>query len=72
MSTISDTIKAVQELRYQLNKDAKDLPSLFPGREEVLGLQYKKGDKVKDERTGKIYTVIAGTRKSVAVSDSGS
>ena len=36
-------------------------------REKILGLAFQKEDVVYDERTGKKYTVVAGTRKSVTV-----
>ena len=40
-------------------------------REVVLGLRFRKGDKVRDKVTGERGTVEAGTRKAVTVSHAG-
>jgi hypothetical protein len=72
MISIEAETNRVREIRAVVAEITARLPKLTPDREEVLGLEYKKGDRVKDERTGKEYTVIAGTRKSVTVQAPGS
>lgn len=67
MDIINQSIENIAALR-RADRETIDRESSFtPSREESLGLKYKKGDVVTDERTGKNYTVVAGTRKSVAV-----
>ena len=72
MVSIESEIARVKQIAAAVKEVTQGLPELAPGREEVLGLKYKKGDIVYDERTGKEYTVIAGTRKSIAVQIPGS
>ena len=67
MNNNDKTLERLKETRETVSRIVANLPPLTPDREEVLGLRYRKGDKVIDERTGKEYTVIAGTRKSVAI-----
>jgi len=67
MNDNNETLKRLKETKESVARIVANLPPLTPDREEVLSLRYRKGDKVIDERTGKEYTVIAGTRKSVAI-----
>ena len=72
MNTIDQSIANIAALR-QVDRETIDRITPFsPSREEALGLQYQKGEVIYDERTGKNYTVVAGTRKSVTVQASGS
>jgi hypothetical protein len=62
-----DIIREIGNLRSRtLTKPFKGEPLNVP-REVALRLKYKKGDQVIDGRSGEIFTVIAGTRKSYAI-----
>ena len=72
MDTIDQSILNISALR-KADQETIDRDTPFsPSREEALGLTHRKGDIIYDERTGKNYTVVAGTRKSVTVQASGS
>jgi len=67
MDTIAQSIENIAALRKADEETIDTHSSFTPSREELLGLTFQKGQEVRDERTGKIYTVVAGTRKSIAV-----
>lgn len=67
-SAIRDSItraRSYWEEKKEIAK-AKGLP-----REEILGLKYRKGQKVKDTVTGEEVEIIGGTREVVTVSGPG-
>lgn len=70
MQTLEENIENVQKIRSEVLESLEVLPSLSLSREEALNLQFKPGDIVYDKRTGKQLEVIAGTRRTVAVSTS--
>ena len=72
MDIIDTSIESIAALRKADQKTIDRETSFSPSREESLGLKYQKGDSIYDERTGKTYTVVAGTRKSVTVQTPGS
>ena len=69
VSRLPDAIAGVKQALGALESELAE-----PGmeREAVLGLKYRKGDRVRDKVTGKSGTVIAGTRKAVTVRVPGS
>ncbi|MCD6148374.1 hypothetical protein J7J18_03305 [bacterium] len=60
----------LQEALYDIEK-LKDERPPFAEREEILGLRFKKGQKVKDKKTKQGGEVIYATRVSVAIPRSG-
>ena len=60
----------LQEALYDIEK-LKDERPPFAEREEILGLRFKKGQKVKDKKTKQGGEVIYATRVSVTLPGSG-
>ena len=60
----------LQEALYDIEK-LKDEREPFARREEILGLRFKKGQKVKDKKTKQGGEVIYATRVSVTLPSSG-
>ena len=60
----------VQEALYDIKK-LKEEREPFVRREEILGLKFKKGQRVKDKKTGQGGEVIYATRVSVTFQSSG-
>jgi len=60
----------VQEALYDVKKLQEERPP-FVEREEILGLKFKKGQRVKDKKTGQGGEVIYATRVSVTFQSSG-
>ena len=60
----------IQEALYDIKKLKEERPP-FVEREEILGLKFKKGQRVKDKKTGQGGEVIYATRVSVTFQSSG-
>jgi len=60
----------IQEALYDIKKLKEERPP-FVEREEILGLKFKKGQRVKDKKTGQGGEVIYATRVSVTLQSSG-
>ena len=60
----------LQEALYDIEK-LKDERPPFAEREEILGLKFKRGQKVVDKKTGKTGEVLYATRVSVTFPSSG-
>ena len=60
----------VQEALYDVKKLQEERPP-FVEREEILGLKFKKGQRVRDKKTGQGGEVIYATRVSVTFQSSG-
>ena len=56
----------LQEALYDIEK-LKDERPPFAEREEILGLRFKKGQRVRDKKTGKTGEVLYATRVSLTV-----
>ena len=59
-----------EEALYEVNK-LKEEREPFVRREEILNLKFKKGQRVRDKKTGKGGEVIYATRVSVTLPRSG-
>jgi len=57
----------VKSIRGDALSATKNLPDLAPSDEEILNLEFQKGETVIERATGTAYTVLAGTRRTVAV-----
>jgi len=60
----------IQEALYDIKKLKEERPP-FVEREEILGLKFKKGQRVRDKKTGQGGEVIYATRVSVTFQSSG-
>ena len=68
-----DHVKVIGDLEealYDIKKLKEERPP-FVEREEILGLKFKKGQRVKDKKTGQGGEVIYATRVSVTFQSSG-
>lgn len=59
-----DLVKAI---RKEAQAATKNLPDLAPSDEAILNLEFQKGETVIERATGITCTVLAGTRRTVAV-----
>jgi len=60
----------IQEALYDIKK-LKEEREPFVRREEILGLKFKKGQRVRDKKTGQGGEVIYATRVSITFQSSG-
>jgi len=70
---VVDHVKIIgdaEEALYEVNK-LKEEREPFVRREEILNLKFKKGQRVRDKKTGKGGEVIYATRVSVTLPHSG-
>jgi len=70
---VVDHVKIIgdaEEALYEVNK-LKEEREPFVRREEILNLKFKKGQRVRDKKTGKGGEVINATRVSVTLPRSG-
>lgn len=57
----------VRAIRKAAQEATKNLPDLAPRAEAILGLEFQPEETVIERATGLTYTVVAGTRRTVAV-----
>lgn len=57
----------VRAIRKAAQEATKNLPDLAPRNEAILGLEFQPEETVIERATGLTYTVVAGTRRTVAV-----
>jgi len=68
-----DHVKVIGDLEealYDIKKLKEERPP-FAEREEILGLKFKKGQKVKDKKTGKTGEVLYAARIQVTFQSAG-
>jgi len=68
-TVVQDSITRVMEF-WQTKKEIDKLKT--PEREEILGLKYVQGDKVKDSVTGEEVEILGGIREIVGLPGPGS